>query len=90
MAVYVDDMHRRPLGRLGHMKMSHMMADTTEELLAMGDAIGMQRGWLQDAGTPKEHFDVSLERRARAVALGAIEITMREMVNFHKNKRGKT
>jgi hypothetical protein len=75
------------MGRLGRMKMSHMMADTTEELLAMGEAIGMRRSWLQDAGTPKEHFDVSLERRARAVALGAIEVTMRDMVRIHRKKR---
>lgn len=70
MSVYVDDM-RAPLGR---MVMCHLMADTTEELLAMADRIGVQRRWLQHPGTPKEHFDISLGKRALAVAAGAIEV----------------
>jgi DNA-directed RNA polymerase specialized sigma24 family protein len=32
MTVYVDDMHARPRGRLGRMKMSHMIADTEAEV----------------------------------------------------------
>ena len=35
MAVYVDDMYKYPLGQFGRMKMSHMVADTTEELLVI-------------------------------------------------------
>ena len=79
MAVYVDDMHKTPMGRLGYMKMSHMIADTREELLAMADRIGLSQRWLQYPGTPKEHFDVSLSYRAKAVAAGAIEISMRDL-----------
>lgn len=70
MAVYVDDM-RAPLGR---MVMCHMLADTTEELLAMADRIGVARRWLQKAGTPHEHFDIALSKRALAVRYGAEEI----------------
>lgn len=40
MAVYVDDMYIIPLGQFGNMKMSHMIADTKEELLEMADKIG--------------------------------------------------
>ena len=47
MTVYVDNM-QAPFGR---MKMCHMVADTSEELLAMADKIGVQRKWLQKAGT---------------------------------------
>lgn len=74
MAVYVDDM-KAPFGR---MCMCHMVADSTEELLAMVDTIGVQRKWIQDAGTYSEHFDISLGKRALAVAAGAIEITWRD------------
>ena len=78
MAVYVDDMFRYHTGRLGRMKMSHMLADTTPELLAMADAIGLDRKWLQNAGEGRcrEHFDVSMSKRALAVEAGAVELTM--------------
>ena len=78
MTVYVDDMHADPMGSFRGMKMSHMIADTTAELLAMADTIGVQRRWLQKPGTPREHFDIALAKRALAVKAGAVEITMRQ------------
>ena len=81
MAVYVDDM-RAPFGR---MVMCHMTADTTDELLAMADAIGVSRRWLQYPATWKEHFDIALTKRAKAVKLGAIEETTRETVQRQRN-----
>lgn len=75
MAVYVDDM-RAPYGR---MLMCHMVADSTAELIAMADRIGVQRRWLQHRGTPKEHFDIALSKRALAVKAGAIEITRQQL-----------
>ena len=83
MTVYVDDM-RAPFGR---MVMCHMLADSTEELLAMADRIGVARRWLQKAGTPHEHFDIALSKRALAVAAGAIEIDKRRLVQIVKAKR---
>lgn len=74
MATYVDDMYRYPVGEYRGMKMSHLTADTTEELLAMVDLIGVQRKWIQYPGTWKEHFDIALSKRAKAVAAGAVEI----------------
>lgn len=70
MAVYVDD-GRWPLGR---MRMCHMWADTLPELLAMADAIGVARRWLQEPPASSwTHFDICLAKRALAVRLGAIE-----------------
>ena len=86
MAVYVDDMYRYPMGRLGRMKMSHMMADTTEELLAMATTIGIDHKHLQDAGTRREHFDVSKGKRWDAIVAGAQEVTVREILEFSKNR----
>lgn len=90
MAVYVDDMHLTPMGRYGRMKMCHMIADTVEELHAMADKIGVERRWYQ--GPPKTinpHYDISMSKRALAVAAGAKEITMREGVPILKAMKAK-
>lgn len=83
MSVFVDDMR----AGYGRMKMCHMIADTTDELLAMVDAIGVQRKWIQDAGTATEHFDVALSKRALAIENGAIPITMKEVGLKIREKR---
>lgn len=83
MTVYVDD-YSAPLGR---MKMCHMIADTTDELLAMADKIGVQRKWLQAAGTPREHFDVCREKKRLALAAGAVEVSSRDLVAIIRAKR---
>jgi len=67
--------------------MCHMLADTTEELLAMANRIGLQHKWIQKAGTPEEHFDVSLSRRKLAIQFGAIEIDKYKLVAILKSKR---
>ena len=74
MAVYVDDMEARFRGMI----MCHMLADSTAELLAMADKIGLQRKWLQRPGDPGEHFDVSKAKKALAIKHGAKEISWRE------------
>lgn len=78
MTVYVDDMHTTAMGRFGRMKMSHMIADSREELLKMAAAIGVNARWLQHPGESGEHFDIALSRRSAAVEQGAVEITMRQ------------
>ncbi len=70
MAVYVDPAVH-PFGR---MIMCHLWADTEAELMAMVDAIGVARKWVQCP--PKAswlHFDIAKSKRALAVAAGAIE-----------------
>lgn len=77
MAVYVDNARNR----LGRMKMCHMWADSLEELLAMADAIGVQRKWIQghaelSFGIHRKaswlHFDISVSKRKLAIDHGAI------------------
>ncbi|MFV3388439.1 DUF4031 domain-containing protein [Pseudomonas sp. NY15364] len=83
MAVYVDD-ERMPYRR---MLMCHMLADTTEELLEMADKIGVQRRWLQHSGTPKEHFDICLSKRAKALQHGALDADRAKVVEIIRTKR---
>lgn len=86
MTVYVDDMR----AQYGRMVMCHMLADSTEELLKMADTIGVARRWIQKPGTPYEHFDISLDRRRKAVAAGAVEITWREAGKIIRERRRTT
>lgn len=83
MAVYVDTMR----AAFGLMKMCHMLADTTDELLAMADLIGVDQKWIQYKGTYREHFDIALSKRAMAVAAGAKEVSMTEMGGILRRKR---
>jgi len=82
--VYVDDMK----AVYGRMKMCHMIADSTDELLEMADKIGVRRKWIQNSGTQREHFDVCLQMKKKAVALGAKEVSQRELAAI-TNERGK-
>jgi hypothetical protein len=69
VTVYVDDMRAAFRGHV----MCHMIADTEAELHAMAERIGIARRWYQG-----DHYDVTLERRGHAIALGAVEITWRQ------------
>jgi Protein of unknown function (DUF4031) len=69
MTCYVDDVQHR----FGRMVMCHLWADSLDELLAMVDAIGVQRKWLQQP--PKAswvHFDIALSKKALAIKAGAV------------------
>ncbi len=77
MAVYVDNFYVTGMG-VGTMKMSHLIADTTEELIAMADKIGVKRQWLQHSGMLNEHFDICKSKRKKAIANGAVEINFRD------------
>jgi hypothetical protein len=83
MPVYVDATRHK----FGRMVMCHMMADTTAELLAMVDRIGIDRRHIQDAGTEREHFDISKTRRELAVAYGAVEVHHRELGKLIQKRR---
>lgn len=82
MAVYVDDM-RAPFGR---MLMCHMIADTSEELEAMADLIGVAPKWIQYPGTPKEHYDIVESKRKLAIKAGAVPITWRQTAIMHRRR----
>jgi len=76
--VYIDNFYITGGGNFGRMKMSHLCADTTEELLTMVDKIGVQRKWMQHKGTLHEHFDIAMVKRELAIKHGAKEINFRE------------
>ena len=86
MTVYVDDMYQYPMGQFGRMKMSHMMADTPDELLEMADRIGVARRWIQHPGTDGEHFDIAIVKRRAALAAGAVPVTLRSLARWSHDR----
>jgi hypothetical protein len=72
-------------------KSCHMFSDLggkegTQELIAFAKRIGLKPQWIQHRGTHREHFDLVATKRARAVELGAREITMRESADLLAGK----
>lgn len=82
MTVYVDDMRIA----YGHMRMSHLLADSSAELAAFAAELGLKPDWLQQAGTAYEHYDVSDSKRRAALELGARPITLRQTGELMKRK----
>lgn len=56
------------------MKMSHMIADSEDELHAMAGEIGVARKWYQG-----DHYDVAMSTRRRAIELGAVAIELKQL-----------
>lgn len=84
MAVYVDNMQ----ARYGRLILSHMMADSDEELHAMADRIGVNRRWWQSPEMSSgSHYDICARSRGKALRFGAIEITMRQAAAMNLRRR---
>ncbi|MBA4852053.1 DUF4031 domain-containing protein [Emticicia sp. BO119] len=73
--VYIDDFN----AKFGKMTMCHMIADTRAELLDMARKIGVNTKWIQEYDTAREHFDICLSKKAKALNLGAKEVRFREL-----------
>jgi len=89
VTVYLDDW-RQP-AHLGPVddRWSHLVADTDEELHAFARRLGMRRAWFQDKpGRPHHaHYDLPERARAEAVALGAVEVTWRQLGRMLRDRR---
>lgn len=73
--IYVDDLRAPFRGWL----MSHLTADAEQELNEFADGLGLDRAWIQSAGTPKFHYDVTENKRRQAILAGAKAVTVQEM-----------
>lgn len=77
MGVYVD----QPIYERDGFRWCHLTADSVEELHAFAATLGLKRSRFQTKpGRPwVDHYDITETTRCEAVALGAIEISFREM-----------
>ena len=78
MACYVDTVREYPDAGLRHTRFCHLLADTRAELHAMAEALGVPHRYFQDHPW-RWHHDLPEHLRARAVELGAREVTMHEV-----------
>lgn len=62
--------------------MSHMIADTEEELHQMAEQIGLKPEWFQNKGVP--HYDICQAKKKQAIQQGAIEVDRRRLVRIIK------
>ena len=78
--VYVDDSKHPYKG----MMMCHMIADSLEELHHMARLLRLRKFFQDKPGKP--HYDLGENKRAKAIELGAKEISEKELVTILKEK----
>ena len=69
--------------KYGRMIMSHMIADSLEELHEMADKLKLKRSWFQDKPN-RPHYDICKSYKQKALNLGAIEISDKEIIKLLK------
>lgn len=89
MTVYVDSARIPATVGRTRGRWSHVTADTEEELHAFALRLGLQRSWFQGKcktrcapvgqPCPHWHYDVTEPVRARALTLGAQQISLTEL-----------
>jgi Protein of unknown function (DUF4031) len=84
VAVLVDPLREYPHTRLPFRDWCHMVSDVSfEELPAFAARLGIPRRRFQ-----RDHYDLPPQLRSRAIALGAHEVTTRELTERMAGSRG--
>jgi len=88
--ILVDDLKHYPHTHLREKRWCHMVSDSNEtELHQFAAQLGLRREWFQSRGTGMdlEHYDLTPRRRKSAIAAGAVEVSSREIVRRHYNRK---
>ncbi len=70
--------------KYGRMLMSHMAADSLDELHQMAKNIGVSKRHFQDK-PGKPHYDVCKQNKLKAISFGATEIDDRKIIELYKS-----
>jgi Protein of unknown function (DUF4031) len=89
LTVYVDDWRQRATVHDRTDRWSHLLADDPEELHAMAAALGIPpRGYQRHRRSAAlNHYDLPEVLRLRAIELGAVAVTWREMARLTREWR---
>jgi len=91
MPIYVDPLFNcAKSDKWPYSQACHMTADTTEELHAFAEKLGLKRSWFQchHKNVAMHHYDLTPNKRRQAVRLGAKEITWEERADLVKKAYG--
>lgn len=58
--------------------MSHMAADSLEELHEMAKSIGLREEWFQNGPLP--HYDLCQSKKRLAIRQGAVRVSTKELI----------
>ncbi|HEY3843644.1 MAG TPA: DUF4031 domain-containing protein [Acidimicrobiales bacterium] len=89
LTVYVDDWRQRATIRGREDRWSHLLADHEDELHAVAAQLGIPRRGYQHhrRSAALNHYDLPESLRLRAIELGAVPITWREMARLTREWR---
>ena len=89
LTVYVDDWRQRATIRSREDRWSHLLADDPSELHAMAAQLGIPEQGYQHhrRSAALNHYDLPETLRLKAIALGAVAITWREMARLTREWR---
>ncbi|RJX77854.1 DUF4031 domain-containing protein [Pseudomonas sp. LS-2] len=79
MTIYVDNVKVKWAGS----EWCHMVADTLDELHSFALKIGLRRQWFQSSAS-YPHYDIKLAVRSRAIQLGAVPGTRKQIIECAK------
>lgn len=75
MAIYVDNVQVVWRGR----RWCHLVADSIDELHGFAEKLGLKAEWFQHRAS-YPHYDITIEVRARALGLGALQGTRTQII----------
>jgi predicted secreted hydrolase len=89
LTVYLDDWRQRATVRGRAERWSHLLADDPDELHALAGALGIPRRGYQvhRRSAALNHYDLPEGLRDRAIALGAVPVTWRQMARLTREWR---
>jgi hypothetical protein len=89
LTVYVDDWRQRATIRQREDRWSHLLADDPGELHALAALLGIPpRGYQRHRRSPAlNHYDLPESLRLRAIELGAVAVTWRQLARLTREWR---
>lgn len=79
MTIYVDNVKVKWAGS----EWCHLVADTLDELHSFALQLGLRRQWFQSSAS-YPHYDIKLAVRTRAIHLGAVPGTRKQIIECAK------